>query len=94
MRIVVDNKLRAYGETDLNKGLIRINKKRHFNPKYKMTNPTGGGPKKDLASTIHHELLHVKHPDATEKSVRKMEKRDASKMTPQRQKQLLALIKK
>lgn len=82
----------AYGETDLEKGEIRINKKRHFDKKYKMVNPTGD-PHKDLASTVNHELLHVKHPKAYERTIRKMEKKAAHHMSAKRKQTLLDLLK-
>lgn len=93
MRVIVDNKLRgAYAESDLNKGTIRVNKKRHFNKKYKRINPTKDGHE-SLTSTVQHELLHFKHPKATEKEVRKMEKSTMKTMGPKRKKQLLGLLK-
>lgn len=44
-----------------------------------MVNPTGN-PYGDLASTVHHELLHVKHPSMSETKIRKKEKRDMKRM--------------
>ena len=46
----VDNKMHAYGETDLEKKTIRINKS-------KKKNSPG-----DVADTILHEKLHILHP--------------------------------
>lgn len=81
MRIIVDNKLRgAYGESDLNKGTIRINKKRHFDPSYKRLNPAKDGHEK-LYSTVKHEMLHHQHPDKSETEVRKMEKSTTARMS-------------
>lgn len=82
----------AYAESDLDKGTIRINKKRHFNPKYKRINPTKDGHE-NLTSTVQHELLHFKHPNMTEKDIRKKEKSTMETMTPKRKKQLLGLLK-
>lgn len=82
----------AYAEADLNKGTIRVNKKRHFNPKYKRINPTKEGHE-NLASTLQHELLHFKHPKMTERNIRKKEKSTMKTMSPQRKQQLLALLK-
>jgi hypothetical protein len=59
-KIVVDNKLKGYGQTDTNTGVVKINKKKHK------------GDKKQLADTIKHEMYHVKHPKATEKTTYKM----------------------
>ena len=90
--IKVDNKLDAYGETDLNTNKIRINKKRHSQKGYKRINPTKNG-NENLVSTIQHELLHVKHPKAHEKTIRKMEKSSVRKMSPKRKKQLLGYLR-
>ncbi len=86
----MDNKLRgAYAESDLSKGTIRVNVKRHTQSGYKRINPTKEG-NENLGSTIFHEKLHFKHPKATEKSIRKMEKKGYKKLSPKRKKQLLA----
>ena len=70
----IDNKLRgAYGETDLERGVIRINKARHQNKKYKRINPNKDGSEK-LYGTIYHEETHAKHPKLTEREVLKREK--------------------
>lgn len=58
-KIVVNNKMKAYGQTDVKTGVVEINKKKHK------------GDKKQLADTIKHELYHVKHPKATEKQTYK-----------------------
>lgn len=64
----VNNKLRgAYGETDLDKGQIVINKKAHKRKgKYNI-------PKQDdsLINTIAHEEIHAVRPKMTERQVRK-----------------------
>jgi hypothetical protein len=57
-----------------------------------MVNPTGD-PHKDLASTVNHELLHVKHPKAYERTIRKMEKKSAHHMSAKRKQTLLDLLK-
>lgn len=88
MRITVDNKLRgAYGESDLSKGTIRINKKKHFQKGYKRLNPDKNGNEK-LHSTIKHEMLHHEYPEKSETTIRKMEKSAVARMSP-RQKQAL-----
>lgn len=58
-KIKINNKMRAYGQTDTNTGVIEINRKKHK------------GDKKQLADTIKHEMYHVKHPKATEKQTYK-----------------------
>lgn len=90
---MVDNKLRgAYAESDLDTGLVRVNKKRHFQKGFKRVNPAKDGHE-DLASTVQHELLHFKHPKAHEKTIRKMEKSTMKRMSPRRKKQLLAQLR-
>lgn len=65
--LVVNNKLKEYGNEQ--GGRIEINVKKHK------------GNKAELADTIHHELLHKKHPKATEKVIRKKTKIDMSNMS-------------
>ena len=58
--MVVNNKLRGrYGQIDMKTKKIEINVKAHK------------GDKAELASTIKHERLHLKHPKMTEKDVYK-----------------------
>jgi len=57
-----------------------------------MVNQTGD-PHKDLASTVKHELLHVKHPNMKEMNIRKLEKTFASKMTNDQKKKLLSKLR-
>lgn len=81
MRIVVDNKLRgAYGESDLSKGTIRINKKKHFQKGYTRLNPAKDGHEK-LYATVKHEMLHHEHPEKSETTIRKMEKSSIARMS-------------
>ena len=70
----VDNKMRSFGETDLGKKTIRINKS-------KKKNQSG-----DILDTIAHEKEHILHPNKSEKKVRKDTAKKVSKMSP-RQKQ-------
>ncbi len=72
----VDNKMRWLGETD-EKGNIKINKKKHK------------GDKKELASTVKHELLHRKHPKMLEKTVYKR-----SRKTKLKSSEISKLLKK
>lgn len=54
-----------YGETDLDKKVIKVNKKFHkTNPLHKKQYP-------ELLDTIKHETLHAEHPKMTEKEVYK-----------------------
>lgn len=80
---VVNNKLPYYGETDLAKKTIKINKtmsKKH--PVHKR--PLNKHAKKypEVLDTIAHEIHHVMHPKKLEKNVRKATKRLIKKMTP------------
>lgn len=58
-KIVVNNKMKAFGQTNTSTNVVEINRKKHK------------GDKKQLADTIKHELYHVKHPKATEKATYK-----------------------
>lgn len=83
--IVVNNKLKGVlGESEFKKGNIptgkvMINVKRHH------------GDTAELASTIKHELLHVQHPNMTEKEVYKRSAK--TKIPPQEQSKLLAKLR-
>lgn len=92
IKIVVDNKLKgAYAESDLNTGVVRINKKRHYQKGYKRINPTKDGHE-NLTSTIKHEFLHFDHPNAPEGKIRKMEKAAMKKLSPRAKAHLLSKI--
>lgn len=62
-KLSVDNKLKGkYGEATIEKGkpaVVKINVRKHK------------GNREELADTIKHELMHVKHPKMHEKTVRK-----------------------
>jgi hypothetical protein len=60
-KLRVDNRMHSFGETDLGKQTIRINKKK--------SKKQGG--KGEVLDTIVHEVAHVKHPKMKEKNVRK-----------------------
>ncbi len=66
----------GFGETDFDKKIIKIDKKKHKSGKW------GGIPKQDstLINTIVHEELHVKHPKKTEVQIRKLARSKVSKM--------------
>ncbi len=83
-KIQVNNKLKgALGASEFKgkkpTGKIEINVKKHK------------GDKKELASTVKHELMHVKHPKMTEKEVYKRTRK--TKIGPKEQSQLLAKIR-
>jgi len=82
----VDNKLRgAFGETDFDKKVIRINKKRHISSK-----AWSSTPKRDrtLKNTILHEEIHAKHPRMLEKTVRKLARREAASISKKKMNKL------
>ncbi len=79
-KLAVNNKMKgALGKAEFKKntptGKIEINVKAHK------------GDKAELASTIKHEILHVKHPKMTEKEVYKRSAK--TKIPPQEQTRLL-----
>ena len=59
-KVKVDNKLPYWGDTDDEKKLVRINKKKSLKQ-----------GKIGLKDTLFHEFYHVKHPGATEKTTYK-----------------------
>lgn len=65
----VDNKMRSFGETDLERKTIRINKKK---------NKKAG--KGELLDTIVHEELHRVHSRMKEKNIKKEATRRISTM--------------
>lgn len=85
MKIVVNNKMKGgLGASEFKKGnkptgKIEINVKKHK------------GDKAELASTIKHELMHVKHPNMTEKEVYKRTAK--TKIAPEEQSKLIAKLK-
>lgn len=89
-KIKKDNTLRgAYGETDFDKKLIRINKKRH---KKGETNKNADGSE-NLLDTIVHEKLHATHPNMHEKTVRKLARAMSSKMGKKQKAAHYAMVK-
>ena len=83
----IDNKMRgAFGETDYDKKVIRVNKKRHKSKSVlKISKKKDGN--EHLGKTIYHEELHRKHPKMYEKTVRKKEK-DFDKLSKKQKKKL------
>lgn len=80
---VVDNKMRDFGETDLAKGVIKINKSKKKNKK-----------RGDIIDTIVHEENHVKHPKMHERNIRKKTKTDLKRMKATVKKKLYSSYKK
>lgn len=71
----------AFGETDLDKKVIRVNKKLHKTAK-KHKKSVYNIPKKDISliNTMVHEKLHAKHPKMTERAIRKKTRTVLAKM--------------
>ncbi len=79
--ITVNNKMKgAMGRMNTSTNKIEVNLKAHK------------GDKKELASTIKHELMHVKHPKMTEKEVYK--KTAKTKIGPEERAKLLSKLKR
>lgn len=86
----IDNKLRgAFGETDLDNKVIRVNAKKHKKKGYNI-------PKKDnsVINTMVHEDLHKKHPRMTEKMVRKLTRTKLATMGPAQKARLRSKFKR
>lgn len=75
-KLQVDNKMRCYGDTDIEKKAIRINKKKS----------EASERKGEVLDTIVHETMHAKHPQMHERTVRKKTKVLVKKLN-KRQKQ-------
>lgn len=70
---VVDNKMRDYGDIDFDKSVIRVNKKKskQWTKKHK---------KAGILDTIAHEEMHRKHPQMSEKVVKKKAEKQVGSM--------------
>ena len=75
----VDNKMKWQGEIDLDKKVIRINKKK-------------AKKKSSVAGTIYHEEYHRKHPKAHEKTVYKKERDWIKRVSPDKKKKYYSLF--
>ena len=71
-RVYKDNRMKWFGDTDLDKKVIRLNIKRSKK----------SGKPGEVLDTVQHELLHAKHPKAHEKTVRKMTKKAVKHLSP------------
>lgn len=60
-KVKTDNKMRWFGDTDLDKKVIRVNRKRSRK----------SGRPGEVLDTIVHEVQHAKHPRMSESGVRK-----------------------
>ena len=87
---VPDNKLRgAYGETDTDKKVIRVNKERHHKNVERYNKNEDGS--ESLIDTIVHEEDHAKHPRKHEKTVYKDTKKKVDKMSNKEKQRLYKL---
>jgi hypothetical protein len=77
-----DNKMHAFGDTDLDKKVIRVNKKK--------SKKDGG--KGEVLDTIVHETAHAKHPKMKEKNIRKHTKRLIKKLNKRHKKSYYSLF--
>lgn len=68
------NRMQGFGDIDLQKRHIRINKKKSKSPEGKKQ----GG----VLDTIVHEEMHGRHPKMLEKTVRKETKKAVARMGP------------
>lgn len=80
-KVVVNNKMKCYGQMDTKTNLIEVNVKKHKNDKT------------ELANTIHHEMLHVKYPKMKEKEVKDKADRDTVSMSQTEKDRLVAKIR-
>lgn len=76
----VDSKMKWYGETDLDKKVIRINKKKAKKPG-------------ELIDSIVHETYHKDHPGASEKETIRMTKILVKKMNAKKKQRLYNLFR-
>jgi hypothetical protein len=90
----VDNGMHSYGETDLGKKTVRINKKMSKkNPS--RVRPVNKHAHKypDVLDTIAHEKEHIENPNKTEKNVRKAVLKKVKKMTAKQKQKHYGLFK-
>ena len=77
---IVDNKMRYQGETDLDRKVIKINKRQ-------------SKKKSTVIDTIQHEELHAKHPKMKEKTVRIETKNKLKRMSQMKKHKLYNLYR-
>ena len=80
----VNNKLRYFGETDLEKRTIVINKSKHTLKKSKKD------IEDSLLDTLIHEELHMEHPTMSEKNIIKLTKKTLKTLSKKKKKKLYA----
>ena len=95
-KVVVDNKMKYFGETDDKKRVIRINKK------LSKTRTLSGGLVKNsrnpkypgVLDTIVHEHMHATNPKLTEKQVYKRTKHKVMRLSPKQKGRFYAMADK
>ena len=83
-RVYKDNRMKWFGDTDLDKKVIRLNIKRS-----KKSGKLG-----EVLDTVQHELLHAKHPKAKERTIQKMTKQSIKHMSKMQKAKIYAKIPK
>lgn len=93
-----DNKLRgAFAETDFNKKLVRINKKKHTDPnalKRERRYARNKNGSESILDSLVHEMGHIANPKASEKKVEKQAKKLTKKMSTRIKKRIYARVRK
>ena len=90
----VDNKMGVYGETDLRKKTIKVNKKMSKkDPVHKRPINKHAKAYPEVLDTIVHEVKHVAHPKKLEKNIRKETKRAIKKMSTKAKQKHYSLFK-
>jgi len=86
---IVDNKMKSYGDIDLDKKIIRINKdKSKKNPLFKLPVNRYASKYPDILDSIVHEEQHRKYSKMTEKEVDKKTKELVQELSRRRKQQL------
>jgi len=86
-KFVVDDHLRAYGETDFDKKVIKINKK-------KAKKSAKAGVKGELIDGITHEIHHMKNPKASEEATIRATRAKVKRMSEKEKQRLYKLFQK
>ena len=87
----------SYAETDFDKKLVRINKKKHTNKRLLARersyhkNPDGS---ESMLDSLVHEMVHIADPKAGEKKTVRRAARIARKMSTREKKRVYALVRK
>lgn len=76
--------MKWYGETDLKKGIIKINKRK----------ARKSGSRGELLDSIEHEMMHVRHPKLSEKKIIKKTEQKTKRMTTKAKAKVYNKLKK